>query len=71
MGCNCGKKQPVVTAPLPISEPVLDELKRTNYPDTPDGQHAYELAKWNREQRKDDTDYFNNIDDYHFKTPNT
>ena len=65
MGCNCGKKKPVVT-PTSISAPVLDEIKRTDYPDTPEGQQAYELKKWNGGE-----DYFNNIDDYHFKTPNT
>jgi hypothetical protein len=55
----------VVTAPLPIST----DIRREDYPDTPEGQQAYELKKWNG--GKDDTDYFNNIDDYHFKTPNT
>jgi hypothetical protein len=46
MGCNC-KKQPVVTTPTPISEPVLDEIRREDFPDTPEGQLAYELKKWN------------------------
>jgi hypothetical protein len=66
MGCNCGKKKPVVTTPAPI--PVSTEVKREDYPDTPEGQQAYELKKWNGGE---DIDYFNNIDDYHFKTPNT
>jgi hypothetical protein len=64
--CNC-KKQPVVTTPT-ISEPVLDELNRTDYPDTIDGQLAYDLKIYNDIQqnkiKQDDIDYFNNIDDY-------
>jgi hypothetical protein len=67
MGCNC-KKQPVVITPTPIPAPVSTEIKRTDYPDTPEGQQAYELKKWNGGE---DIDYFNNIDDYHFKKPNT
>ena len=62
--CNC-KKKPVVITPTPIPEP-LSEIRREDYPDTPEGQQAYELKKWNGGE-----DYFNNIDDYHFKTPNT
>jgi hypothetical protein len=61
MGCNC-KKQPVVTTPT-ISEPVLDELDRRFYPDTPEGQLAYELKLHNKKQQEE-FDHFNNLDDY-------
>lgn len=64
--CNC-KKQPVVTTPT-ISEPVLDELNRESYPDTIDGQLAYELKVYNDIQqnkiKQDEFDHFNNLDDY-------
>jgi len=59
MGCNCKKKP----EPTPISEPVLDEIRRTDYPDTPDGQLAYELELYNQ-RKHDEIDHFNNIDDY-------
>jgi hypothetical protein len=45
-------------------EPLSNEIKRTDYPDTPEGQQAYELAIWNGGQVKEEIDYFNNIDDY-------
>lgn len=66
MGCNCKKTT------IRASERVLTDAKRKNYPDTPEGELAYELDKFGgklTEEIKDDTDYFNNIDDYHFKTP--
>ena len=49
-------------------EPVSDEIKRSDYPDTPEGQQAYELAMWNggvvKQEIEEDIDYFNNIDTY-------
>jgi len=67
MGCNCKKN-------VVKSEQVLTDAKRRDYPDTPQGELAYELDKFGKqltEEIKDDTDYFNNVDDYHFKTPNS
>jgi len=29
-------------------KPVTPSIKRSNYPDTPDGQLAYELKMWNK-----------------------
>ena len=34
---------------------------RTDYPDTPDGQLAFELNEHNKKQQEE-IDYFNNID---------
>jgi hypothetical protein len=57
--CNCKKKKE------PIPTPVSDELSRSSFPDTPEGQHAFEMSKWGKEQGKEkeeEFDYFNNID---------
>jgi len=59
--CNCGKKK----KQEPMTTPVSDELVRSNFPDTPEGHHAFEMAKWGKEQGKEkeeEFDYFNNID---------
>jgi hypothetical protein len=55
----CGCKQPVIRNPKP------KEVVRSSFPDTPEGQHAFEMDKWGKEQGKEkeeEIDYFNNID---------
>ena len=57
MGCGCKKTN--VVAPEPTPEPTPTEIKRTDYPDTPEGQHAFELDK-----HLDEPDWYNNLDEY-------
>jgi hypothetical protein len=55
MGCNCGKKKPVVINPQP--EPQLIEIPKVEMvtepkPQTPDELLAQELNNWNGGQTK-------------------
>ena len=50
----CGCRKPVIRNPKP------NEVVRISFPDTPEGQHAYEMDKWGKEQGE--IDWFNNID---------
>jgi hypothetical protein len=49
MGCNCKKKpEPTPTVDCDFGINVIIVIERSNYPDTPEGQLAYELALWNK-----------------------